>query len=78
MVGLVLSTQALLHREFVNHGICVGDEFGAGIPTVRGDAVQLLQIPLNIFMNAMDAMENVTLERRTIFISVDRSKEGGY
>ena len=77
MIGLVLSTQALLHSEFVNRGVCVSNEFGANVPTVRGDAVQLQQILLNIFMNAMDAMENVAAERRTIFVAVDRSEEGG-
>jgi PAS domain S-box-containing protein len=77
MVGLVLSTQALMHSEFVTRGICVSNDFGTNIPTVRGDAVQLQQILLNIFMNAMDAMENVAPERRSIFVAVDRSQEGG-
>ncbi len=77
MVGLVLSTQALMHSELVTRGICVSNDFGANVPTVRGDAVQLQQILLNIFMNAMDAMENVAPERRTIFVAVDRSKDGG-
>jgi PAS domain S-box-containing protein len=77
MVGLVLSTQSLLHSEFVSRGICVGYDFGANTPTVWADAVQLQQILLNIFMNAMDAMENVPAERRTIFVALDRSKDGG-
>jgi signal transduction histidine kinase len=77
MASLVVSTQALLHREFVSRGISVGNEFGADIPTVRADAVQLQQILLNIFMNAMDAMQNVPPERAAIFVSVDRSNEGG-
>jgi len=77
MVGLVLSTQALMHSELVTRGICVSNDFGSNIPAVRGDAVQLQQILLNIFMNAMDAMENAAPERRTIFVAVDRSKDGG-
>ena len=28
-------------------------------------------------MNAMDAMENAAAERRTIFVAVDRSEDGG-
>jgi signal transduction histidine kinase/integral membrane sensor domain MASE1 len=76
MIGLVLSTQALLHSEFVTRGICVSNDFGANVPTVQGDAVQLQQIVLNIFMNAMDAMENAAVERRTIFVSVDKSIDG--
>jgi PAS domain S-box-containing protein len=77
MVGLVLSTQALMHSEFVTRGICVSNDFGANVPTVRGDAVQLQQIVLNIFMNAMDAMENAAAEQCTIFVTVDRSIDGG-
>lgn len=77
MVGLVLSTQALMHSEFVTRGICVSNDFGANVPTVHGDAVQLQQIVLNIFMNAMDAMENAAAEQCTIFVTVDRSIDGG-
>ena len=77
MVSLVLSTEALLHSELVSRGLSVANEFGTDVPTVRGDAVQLQQILLNIFMNAMDAMDNAAAERRAIFVVVDRSKDGG-
>ncbi len=77
MIGLVLSTQALMHSECVTRGVGVSNDFGANVPAVRGDAVQLQQILLNIFMNAMDAMENAAAERRTIFVAVDRSEDGG-
>ena len=47
------------------------------LPLTSGDPVQLQQILLNLFMNAMDAMDGVAPARRTISVSTAMTDEGG-
>lgn len=76
MNELIASTLRLLHSELIDRRISVNDEKAIDLPPAHGDPVQLQQVLLNLFMNAMDAMDGVALTRRTISISTVTTNEG--
>jgi C4-dicarboxylate-specific signal transduction histidine kinase len=45
------------------------------VAQIMGDRIQIQQVLINLMMNAMDAVANVSEERRTICISVTRSEQ---
>lgn len=45
------------------------------VAQMMGDRIQIQQVLINLMMNAMDAVANVSEERRTICISVTRSEQ---
>jgi len=77
MNELIASTLRLLHSELIDRRISVDRQTAPDLAQVRGDAVQLQQILLNLFMNAMDAMESVAPARRTISVRTATTDEGG-
>jgi signal transduction histidine kinase len=77
MNELIASTLRLLHSELIDRRISINDEKAIDLPPAHGDAIQLQQILLNLFMNAMDAMDGVAPARRTISISTAVTDEGG-
>jgi len=78
MNELIASTVRLLHSELIDRRISINDdEKTVDLPPAHGDPIQLQQILLNLFMNAMDAMDGVVPARRTISISTAVTNEGG-
>ena len=77
MNELITSTLRLLHSELIDRRISVDSEPAGDLVRVRGDPVQLQQILLNLFMNAMDAMDGVAPTRRTISVKTATTDEGG-
>ncbi|MGB8039462.1 MAG: MASE1 domain-containing protein [Pseudolabrys sp.] len=77
MNELITSTLRLLHSELIDRRISVDSEPAGDLVRVRGDPVQLQQILLNLFMNAMDAMDGVAPARRTISVQTATTDEGG-
>jgi signal transduction histidine kinase len=77
MKELIASTLRLLRSEMIDRRISIrnGDNHEPAI--VRGDPVQLQQILLNLFMNAMDAMDGAAPVRRVISVSTTPTGEGG-
>src|SRR5262249_14873652 len=66
---LVLSTIALLKNELIGRHIETETSLANGLPETCGDPVQLQQVLLNLFMNAMDAMAMTPIGRRYIVVS---------
>jgi signal transduction histidine kinase len=73
---LVNSTIALLKNELIDRRIEVETDLASGLPATSGDPVQLQQVLLNLFMNAMDAMGSIPTARRRVMVST-RAAEGG-
>jgi len=51
-------------------------EAAPGLPSVMGDPVQLQQVLLNLVLNAMDAVEGMPIERRTVTVRAEPHGEG--
>jgi PAS domain S-box-containing protein len=66
----------LVKAETVKNGISVQIELGDGLPTILGDRIQLQQVMLNLIMNAIEAMSNVTDRTRELHISTDTDAAG--
>jgi len=74
---LIASTLRLLHSELIGRRIAIKDEKAADLPPAHGDPIQLQQVLLNLFVNAMDAMDGVAPSRRIITVSTRVTEEGG-
>src|SRR4029453_19189414 len=74
---LIASTLRLLHSELIGRRIAIKDEKAADLPPTHGDPIQLQQVLLNLFVNAMDAMDGVAPSRRSITVSTAVTDEGG-
>jgi PAS domain S-box-containing protein len=59
---------ALVNEEFERHQISVKNETLHELPHVMAERVQLQQVFLNLFMNAIDAMSSVTDRARVLTI----------
>jgi signal transduction histidine kinase len=66
---LVTSTIALLNSELIGRRIDVESDLANRLPATFGDPVQLQQVLLNLFMNAMDAMASTAQPQRRIKVS---------
>jgi signal transduction histidine kinase len=66
---LVTSTIALLNSEMIGRRIEVETDLAGRLPATFGDPVQLQQVLLNLFMNAMDAMAPTAQPQRRIKVS---------
>jgi C4-dicarboxylate-specific signal transduction histidine kinase len=69
----ILETIALARSEMERHGILLQTELANGLPSILGDRVQLQQVILNLIMNAIEALSEVSEGSRVLLIgsSVD-------
>jgi C4-dicarboxylate-specific signal transduction histidine kinase len=65
----ILEVIALTRTEAANNSVSVRTQLAEGLPRVQGDRVQLLQVLLNLIINAIEAMRDVGEEERELLIS---------
>jgi signal transduction histidine kinase len=58
----------IMRRELMVRNVTIRTELAPGLPLVRGDGVQLMQVLLNLIANACDAMSNKPLPERRLDI----------
>src|SRR5262249_51420096 len=73
---LINSTIALLNSELISRRINVKAELASAMPRTWGDPVQLQQVLLNLFMNAMDAMTSTPSSQRLLTVSTRATQSG--
>jgi C4-dicarboxylate-specific signal transduction histidine kinase len=60
---------ALARSEVHRHGVVVETHLAKEVPLILGDRVQLQQVLLNLVMNAIEAMRDVGVGPRTLWVS---------
>jgi signal transduction histidine kinase len=66
----------LVHSDGILRGIRVDIECQDGLPSVRGDGVQLQQVVLNLLINAFDAMKEATTKEPNVKVRAKTTGEG--
>jgi PAS domain S-box-containing protein len=61
---LVQDTLQLARNDLLNRGVRVKTDLAPGLPSIRGDRIQLQQVLLNLLLNACDAMQDLPDEPR--------------
>jgi PAS domain S-box-containing protein len=59
----------LTRAELSDHGVLLQTELAQGLPLIRGDRVQLQQVMMNLIVNAIEAMGEMSDGRRELRIS---------
>jgi PAS domain S-box-containing protein len=68
----ILEVIALTHGEVVKNGVSLQTQLAAGLPLVQGDKVQLQQVILNLIINAVEAMSDVSEGSRELLIGTGK------
>jgi C4-dicarboxylate-specific signal transduction histidine kinase len=77
LTELATEVVLLLGRELERHQVVLQTDLIKGLPTVRGDRVQLQQVIVNLAMNAIEAMVGVTGRSRELRLRTTRTGTGG-
>jgi C4-dicarboxylate-specific signal transduction histidine kinase len=70
--GLIEEVLGLVHGDLQRRRILVKTDFGAGLPSVLANRVQLQQVILNLLVNAAEAMDSVTDRDRLLKVASER------
>jgi PAS domain S-box-containing protein len=73
----ILEIMRLTRAAMSEHSISAEMLLSETLPHILGDKVQLQQVVLNLVMNAIEAMSEVTEGRRELLIKTDEVKSGG-
>ena len=66
----------LVHGEILKNGVAVRTELADCLPPIQGDRVQLQQVILNLILNALQAMSNVSDGTRELAVATNVVKSG--
>ncbi|MCC8935005.1 Sensor histidine kinase TmoS [Bradyrhizobium ivorense] len=66
----------LTHGEAIKHGVSVRTRLASSLPHIQGDRLQLQQVLLNLFVNAIQAMSGISSGRRELQVSTESVAEG--
>jgi C4-dicarboxylate-specific signal transduction histidine kinase len=61
----------LTRSEAHKNGVSVRTNLADGLPVIRGDRIQLQQVMLNLIINAVEAMRDITEGTRELLISTE-------
>jgi signal transduction histidine kinase len=75
--GAIREVIELTRVEAVKKGVSVRTDFADGLPLIEGDRVQLQQVVLNLIINAVEAMSEVSKAARELLISTGKARAGG-
>jgi signal transduction histidine kinase len=73
----VLGVIGLTSVAMSENGVVVKMQLADELPHILGDRVQLQQVILNLIMNAIEAMSEVSERSRELFISTSEAESGG-
>jgi PAS domain S-box-containing protein len=73
---IIHAVMALLRNELTRNRIGVRTELAANLPPVKGDAVQLQQVLINLVMNAVEAMRPFAERPRELVIRSSNGADG--
>jgi PAS domain S-box-containing protein len=72
----IIEVIALTRTEAVYNSVSVQAQLADGLPRVQGDRVQLQQVVLNLIINAIEAMRDVSEQERELLISTHNEPDG--
>jgi C4-dicarboxylate-specific signal transduction histidine kinase len=72
----ILEIMGLTRVATSEHSVLVTMQLSGGLPPIVGDRVQLQQVILNLIMNAIEAMSEVTEGSRELLISTSEAEPG--
>jgi signal transduction histidine kinase len=74
---LIKDVLLIIHGEFESHQIDLQPELDGAMPSVLGDRVQIQQVLLNLFTNAVEAMTSVNERPRLLSIKSEVNDQDG-
>lgn len=72
---VIVETVALARSEILRNDVVLETRLGSGLPSVRGDRVQLQQVIMNLVMNAVEAMGGMDEGARELRIATDKDRD---
>jgi two-component system sensor kinase FixL len=76
IADVVRDVIGLVHSDAILHGVRILLELNPGLPSVRGDKVQLQQVVLNLLLNAFDAMKDCAEAERHAVVRAEPDGNG--
>lgn len=77
MNDAILELVALIRHEAARNHLSLRTDLAGDLPSVNGDRVQLQQVVLNLIMNSIDAMREVSHGRSEILVRSERAGAEG-
>jgi two-component system CheB/CheR fusion protein len=74
---IIRETIALVGFDLEKNRIAVSLDVADGLPLINGDRIQLEQVILNLVINAVEAMASVNDRSCELFVSAQKSSDGG-